>query len=82
LRVSLQVSYPSSVYEGPFPQIIKRAAQDEDPLVRELAAKFLQEGEAPVDASQILSSRKSVSKLKPHREARNASQNIHRSRGK
>jgi|SRR6266850_1358250 len=81
LRVSLQVSYPGSVYEDPFPQIIKRAAQDEDPLVRELAAKFLHEGEALVDASQMLRSRKSVSKSKPPREARNSSQNIHRPRG-
>lgn len=82
LRVSLQVSYPSSVYEGPFPEIIKRAAQDEDPLVKELAAKFLENGEALVDASQMLRSRKSVAKTKPHREAPNASQNIHRPRRK
>lgn len=70
LRVSLQVSYPNSVYEGPFPQIIKQAAQDEDPLVRELATKFLQDGETLVDANRILSSRKSVTKSKPHREPR------------
>jgi hypothetical protein len=83
LRVSFQVSYSSNgVDEGPFPQIIKRAAQDEDPLVRELAAKFLEKREALVDASQMLRSRKSASKSKPHREPRNPSQNIHRPRGK
>jgi hypothetical protein len=79
LRVSLQVRYSTNgVNEGPFPQIIKRAAQDQDPLVRELATKFLQDGETLVDANQILSSRKS----KPHREVRAPSQNIHRPRGK
>ena len=83
LRASFQVSYSSNgVDEGPFPQIIKRAAQDGDPLVRDLAAKYLEKREALVDASQMLRSRKSVSKSKPHQEPRNSSQNIHRPRRK
>jgi hypothetical protein len=83
LRVSLQVyDWINGVHDGPVTQHIKQAAQDEDPLVRELATKFLQNGETLVDANQILSSRKLISKSKPHQEARAPSQNIHRPRGK
>ncbi len=82
LRVSLQVSYPNGVYEGPFPQLIRRAAQDEDPLVRELAAKFLQAGRTLSDANEARGYLKSMLKSKPHQEARAPSQNIHRPRGK
>lgn len=42
LRVSLQVyDWLNGVKDGPFPQLIKQAAQDEDPLVREMATDFL-----------------------------------------
>jgi hypothetical protein len=42
LRVSLQVYYPHIMGDDPLTPLIKRAAQDRDPLVRELAINYLE----------------------------------------